>query len=84
GLLLLLGYRPVQADSVSDLTKLMFVNPMAFWWVFVSLCFEIYAICVCYIVLRWMLIHRRNMKNNFSSSSDLRYHLVYVTYGLFA
>lgn len=79
-----LGFRPVPGYKMVDLINHLHDNPFASLWLITMICFACYAVYICCISLRWMNIHRCNIKNNFSRRGDFRYYYMYVIYFLLA
>lgn len=83
GVLSLLGFRPVPGYDMTQLFRHMGDNPFVLLWLLTVLSFYVYTAYISFVVVRWMIIHRRNIKNNFSLVGDFRYYYIYVTYVLF-
>lgn len=82
-LLVVLGFKPVSGYEVADLWRHTGDNPFVLLWVLTVASFYVYVAYITFIVIRWLVIHRRNIKNNFSLVGGFRYYCIYVTYLLF-
>ncbi|MEF9986423.1 MAG: helix-turn-helix transcriptional regulator [Bacteroidales bacterium] len=83
-ILLLIGFKPIPHYSFGELLVNLNNNPFAILWLLSMACFEIYAVYISFISLRWLIIHYRNIKNNFSLTGSFKYYYIYVTYFLFS
>lgn len=83
GVLSLLGFSPVPGYDMSQVFAHIGDNPFVLLWLLTILAFYVYIAYITFVVIRWMIIHRRNIKNNFSLVGDFRYYYIYVTYALF-
>lgn len=83
GILSLLGFHPVPDYDMPEMFMHIGDNPFVLLWILTILSFYAYIAYISFVVVRWMIIHRRNIKNNFSLVGDFRYYYIYVTYILF-
>lgn len=82
-LLLILGFRPVSGYDAAELWEHTGDNPFVLLWISTVVLFYVYVVYISVVVVRWLMIHRRNIKNNFSLVGGFRYYCIYVTYLLF-
>lgn len=83
GMLSLLGFHPMPGYDMPQVVAHIGDNPFVLLWLLTIFAFYVYTAYITFIVIRWMIIHRRNIKNNFSLVGDFRYYYIYITYVLF-
>ncbi|MEG2614285.1 MAG: helix-turn-helix transcriptional regulator [Alistipes sp.] len=82
-ILSIMGYKPQPGYGFAELWANLWSNPFVLLWLATMVWFYGYVIYVCVTSLRWMLIHQRNIRNNFSLVGGFRYYYIYIICALF-